>query len=140
MKKNKKSRFINWHKPKISDGKPTKWNWIVKNKKKFILGKNTDIGAFCYINAKEGVEIEDDVQVGSHTSIYSVSTIDNKNGKVVLEKNCRIGSHSVIMPQVTVGKNSVIGAFSFVNKNIPPNVLAYGIPVKIIKKIRSVNK
>ncbi len=44
--------------------------------------------------------------------------------------------HSVIMPGVTVGENSIVGAFSFVNKNIPDNVIAVGIPVKVVKKIR----
>jgi len=103
--------------------------------KNFKLGKNTDIGAFTYINAKNVVEIADEVQIGSHCSIYSVSTIDNKAGKVTLKKNCKIGSHSVIMPRITVGENSVIGAFSFVNKNIPANVVAFGVPVKVIKKL-----
>lgn len=120
--------------PKIEEGKLTKYNWMVQNKDKLKLGKYTDIGAFTYINAKNGVIIEEEVQIGSHCSIYSVSTIDNKNGKVILRKNCRIGSHSIIMPGITIGKNSVVGAFSFVNKNIPPNTIALGIPVKIIKK------
>jgi acetyltransferase-like isoleucine patch superfamily enzyme len=37
------------------------------------------------------------------------------------------------MPNVTVGNNSIIGAYSFVNKDIPDNVVAFGIPIKIIK-------
>jgi len=49
-------------------------------------------------------------------SIYSVSTIDDKTGSVVLKKNCKIGSHSTIMPGVTVGENTIIGAHSFVNR------------------------
>jgi len=130
-------RFKNWKKPKIEEGKLTKYNWLVKNKKNLKLGHKTDIGAFTYINAKAGVVIEDFVQLGSHCSIYSISTIDGKEGKVVLKKNCKIGSHSVIMPGVTIGENSVIGAFSFVNKNVPKNTLALGIPIKIIKKIKS---
>jgi len=107
---------------------------VVQNKDGLKLGYKTDIGAFTYINAKYGVVIEDFVQIGSHCSVYSVSTIDNKKGKVVLKKNCRIGSHSVVMPGVTVGENSIIGSFSFVNSDIPDNVTATGIPVKIIKK------
>ena len=99
------------------------------------LGKRTDIGAFTYINAKHGVVIEDEVQIGSHCSIYSVSTIDNKQGTVTLKKNCKIGSHSVIMPGVTVGENSVIGACSFVNKDIPANSVAYGVPAKVIRSL-----
>ena len=39
------------------------------------------------------------------------------------------------MPGVTVGENAIIGAFSFVNKDVPANTLAYGIPVKIIKSL-----
>jgi acetyltransferase-like isoleucine patch superfamily enzyme len=131
-----KDRFSKWIKPNIREGKLTKYNWLVQHKKNLKLGYKTDIGALTYINAKKGVIIEDFVQIGSHCSIYSVSTIDNKEGEVILRKNCKIGSHSVIMPGVRVGKNSIIGAFSFVNRDIPDNALAYGIPVKIIRKLR----
>lgn len=127
-------RFKNWKFPVIKEGKLTKYCWIVQHKKNLSLGYKTDIGAFVYINAKNGVVIEDEVQIGSHCSIYSVSTIDSKDGAVRLKKNCKIGSHSVIMPGVTVGKNSVVGAFSFVNRNIPDNVTAFGVPVKIVRR------
>jgi len=129
-------RFNRWEYPQIKDGKLTKYNWMVQHKNKLKLGYKTDIGAFTYINAKNGVTIEDHVQIGSHCAIYSVSTIDNKEGPVTLKKNCRIGSHSLIMPGVTVGENSIIGAFSFVNRNIPANVIAVGVPVKIIKEMQ----
>lgn len=130
-----KTRFKNWRAPEITEGQLTKWHWLVRHKKNLKLGEKTDVGAFTYINAQYGVVIEDEVQIGSHCSVYSVSTIDNKSGRVVLKKNCRIGSHSVIMPGVTIGKNSVIGAFSFVNKNVPANAVACGIPAKVIRKL-----
>ena len=79
--------------------------------------------------------ISDSVQIGSHCSIYSESTVDGKVGQVILKNNCKIGSHSSVMPGVTIGENSVIGAHSFVNKNIPDNVIAFGIPAKVIRKI-----
>ena len=129
-------RFKNWKSPEIEDGKPTKWNWVVKHPQNLSLGYKTDIGAFTYINAKNGVIIEDEVQIGSHCSIYSISTIDNKEGQVVLRKKCKVGSHSVIMPGVTIGENSIIGAFSFVNKDIPDNVVAVGVPAKVTKRIK----
>ena len=132
------NRFKKWEKPTIEEGKLTKYNWLVQNAENLTLGDKTDIGAFTYINAKNGVVIEDEVQIGSHCSIYSVSTIDNKEGKVTLKENCKIGSHSVLMPGVTVGKNSIVGAFSFVNKDIPDNVVAFGIPAKVVKKINEV--
>ncbi|PNV83943.1 MAG: acetyltransferase [Sulfurimonas sp.] len=129
------NRFKNWQYPKIEEGKPTKYNWVVQNKEGLELGFATDIGAFCYINAKHGVVIEDEVQIGSHCSIYSVSTIDDKAGKVTLKKNSKIGSHSTILPGVTVGKNSIIGAHSLIIDDIPDDVVAFGVPAKIIRKI-----
>ncbi len=129
-------RFENWAYPKIEEGKFTKYNWLVQHKEKLQLGSRTDIGAFTYINAKNGVVIEDNVQIGSHCSIYSVSTIDDKEGPVTLKDSCKIGSHSVIMPGVTVGENSVVGAFSFVNRDIPPNVVAFGVPAKVVKQLK----
>ena len=132
---NKDSRFDNWKYPKIEEGKFTKYNWIVQHKDKFKLGFKTDVGAFTYINAKNGVIIENFVQIGSHCSVYSISTIDKQEGEVVLKKNCKIGSHSVIMPGVTIGENAVIGAMSFVNCDIPDNVVAVGVPAKVIKSV-----
>lgn len=129
-------RFEEWQPPQIEEGKLTRWNWMVQGVDKLVLGPKTDIGAFTYINARFGVEIEAEVQIGSHCSIYSQSTIDDKHGKVHLKRNCRIGSHSLVMPGVTVGENSIVGAFSFVNKDIPDNVIAVGQPAKIIKELK----
>lgn len=129
-----------WKYPEIKEGELTRYNWLIQHSENLKLGYESDIGAFTYVNAQYGVEIEDFVQIGSHCSIYSYSTIDNKKGRVVLKKNCKIGTHSVVMPGVTVGENSIIGAFSFVNKDIPANVIAYGVPAKVVKTIDSDNK
>ncbi|OGM98918.1 MAG: acetyltransferase [Candidatus Yanofskybacteria bacterium RIFCSPLOWO2_01_FULL_41_34] len=129
-------RFKNWKKPKIKHGELTKWNWMVQHPENLKLGQETDIGAFTYINAKHGVTIGNNVEIGSHCSIYSLSTIDHKKGRVILKRNCRIGSHSTIMPGVTIGTNSVVGAHSFVNSNISDNVIAVGCPVKVLRKIK----
>ena len=131
------NRFSNWKYPEIEDGKLTKYNWVVQNIEGFDLGFETDIGAFSYINALHGVEVKDNVQIGSHCSIYSVSTIDNSHGKVVLKKNCRIGSHSTILPGISVGENSIIGAHSLVNKDIPDNVVAFGVPAKVVHHLNN---
>ena len=128
-------RFKNWKQPKIEEKKlHPKYYFLIQHKDKLELGENTDIGAFTYINAKHRVTIEKHVQIGSHCSIYTVSTIDEKKGKIVIKENARIGSHSIIMPGVTIGKNAIVGAHSFVNKNIPDNAIAYGVPIKIMRK------
>jgi len=65
------------------------------------------MGAFTYINAKFGWTIEDEMQ---------------------------IGSHSVIMPEVTVGEGSVVGPFSFVRRDVPENVTVIGVSAKVMKR------
>jgi len=131
-------KYKEWRQPEyivIGTIALTKWLWCVQYPENLILGRFTDIGAFTYINAKWGVEIQDFAQIGSFTSIYSESSIDGRKGKVIISRNARIGSHSVIMPGVTIGENAVIGAFSFVNQDVPPNVVAAGVPLKIIREL-----
>ena len=126
-----------WKPPVIEDRKiHPKDQFLVHHKDNLELGDKTDIGAFTYINAKHGVIIEKNVQIGSHCSLYSVSTIDSKKGKIVIKENAKLSTHSTVMPGVTIGKNSIIGAHSYVDKDIPDNTVAYGIPVKIIRKIK----
>jgi len=127
------SRFADWKRPEIQHNVLTRYNWLVQYPDGLDLGAGSDIGAFSYINAKCGVVIGEDVQIGSHCSVYSVSTIDNRSGKVVLMKNCRIGSHSTVMPGVTIGENAIVGAHSFVNRDIPANAIAYGVPAKVMR-------
>jgi acetyltransferase-like isoleucine patch superfamily enzyme len=124
-----------WKKPEIKHGKMTDFNYIVQYPENLKMGENFDIGTFSYINSKYEVEIGDFVQIGSHCSIYSHSTIDNKKGPVKLMKNCKVGTHSTIMPNVTIGENSIIAAYSFVTKNVPDNEIWAGIPAKFLKKI-----
>lgn len=128
-------RFDDWNYPEIEEGKPTRYQWVVWNLQNFRLGFRTDVGAFTYINAKHGVVIEDFVQIGSHCSIYSISTIDKKLGEVRIKKNAKIGSHCVVMPGVTIGENAVVGAFSFVTEDIPDNALAFGVPARVAKTL-----
>ena len=124
-----------WKKPIIEHGKMTEYNYIVQYPEKLKTGINFDIGSFSYINCRYGVEIQDNVQIGSHCSIYSHSTIDSKQGEIILKKNCKIGTHSTIMPNVIIGENSIVAAYSFVTKNIPKNEVWVGVPAKFYKKI-----
>ncbi len=128
-------RFKDWKHPEFDERGLTKWNWMCQHHENLELGKDTDIGAYSYINARFTVKIEEGVEIGSHCAIYSHSTIDNKKGKVVIKRNAKIGTHSVIMPGVTIGENTIVGAYSYVTKSLPKNVVAYGIPAEVIRKI-----
>jgi len=127
------ARFENWKAPEIRHNEPTIYNWLVQYPDDLVLGHGCDIGAFTYINSKYGVEIGEEAQIGSHCSIYSMSTIDDKQGKVTIGEKACIGSHSTVMPGVTIGKNAIVGAHSFVNSDIPEGAVAYGVPAKVRK-------
>lgn len=131
------NRFENWEFPEIEENKLTKYNWLVQNKQGLKLGKYTDIGAFSYINAKCGVIIEDNVQIGGGSKIYSVDTIGSKKGTVILRKNCKIGANSIILPNTVVGENSIVGACSVLRSgtNIPANEIWAGTPAKKLREL-----
>jgi len=126
-------RFENWRAPEIRHNELTCYNWLVQYPDGLELGHGSDIGAFTYINARHGVRIGENAQIGSHCSLYSVSTIDDKSGRIEIGENARIGSHTTVMPGVTIGKDAVVGAHSFVNRDVPEGVVAYGVPAKVQK-------
>ncbi len=128
--------FKKWKFPEISKDGHTDFGWKAigfdsNNPTKLKIGFGSDISSFTLLIAHNGIIIEPYVQIGPHSSIISKSTIDNKSGLVHLKRNCRIGAYSLIMPGVTIGENSVIGAYSLVNRNIPDDTIAMGIPCKI---------
>ena len=57
------------------------------------------------------------------------------NMPVRIGRNCWIGAGALIMPGVTVGDNTVIGAGSVVTKDLPANVLAVGNPCRVLREI-----
>jgi galactoside O-acetyltransferase len=62
------------------------------------------------------------------------------NIPVHIGKNVWVGANAVIMPGVTIGDNSVIGGGSVVTNDIPPNVVAIGIPCRIVREIGEKDK
>lgn len=57
------------------------------------------------------------------------------NAPVRIERNVWIGAGVIVLPGVTIGENSVIGAGSLVNKDIPANVVAVGTPCRVLREI-----
>lgn len=57
----------------------------------------------------------------------------NVFGKVIIGDNVFVGHEVIIMPGVTIGNNVIIGARSVVTKDIPSNVVAAGIPARVVK-------
>lgn len=65
--------------------------------------------------------------------VFRTDTPDlNKFGKIEVKDNCFIGYRSIILPNVTIGPNSVVGAGSVVTKDVPPNTVVAGVPARIL--------
>jgi acetyltransferase-like isoleucine patch superfamily enzyme len=108
------NRFYNWKQPDIDKEGWTVYGWRCQHPENLILGRNVDIGCFTYLNAKHGITIEDDVQIGSHCSIYSDNTENNTQGMVMIGKKSLIGSFSLILPGSVIKPNSKIRAYSII--------------------------
>ena len=59
---------------------------------------------------------------------------------VIIEDGVWLGTGVIINPGVTIGKNSVIGAGSVVNRSIPANVVAVGVPCRVLREITDEDK
>ena len=55
-----------------------------------------------------------------------------KFGQIVIHDNCFIGLDSIILPNIEIGPNSIVGAGSVVTKNVPPNCIYAGNPARYI--------
>ena len=97
------------------------------------IGNNVTIKTS--VSLWSGVIIEDNVFIGPGVQFcndkYPKSKQYTDHLKTLLRDNCSIGSGSIILPGVTIGANSMVGAGSVVTKDIPDNAVAYGNPCKV---------
>lgn len=106
------------------------------------VGKNVFINAGCQFQDHGGITLDDDVLVGHNVVIATLNhgMLPDDRASLVPKpvhicKNVWIGAGVVICPGVTIGENSIIGAGAVVNKDIPANVIAAGIPAKVLKPL-----
>lgn len=121
-----------------------------KTNKCIEFGENVEINDYVHIAAGEKVTIGNNVLIASKVFIsdinhgnYSGANQDNpltvphkrtlSTNPVFIDDNVWIGEFVSILPGVTIGKGTIIGANSVVCKNLPPNVVAVGSPAKPIK-------
>lgn len=113
-------------------------------------GKHVHFGEKVYANFNLTLVDDTHIFVGDHTMFgpnVTVTTAGHPilpelrkegyqfNAPVTIGKNCWIGSGVVILPGVTIGDHTVIGAGSIVTKDIPANVVAVGNPCKVLREI-----
>ena len=113
---------------------------------KISIGKNCQIcNRFTAISEGEGIEIGDNVLVGSSVTVLDSDfheidpskRIDGnpKTGKVVIGDNAWIGDRVMILKGTAIGKNSVVAAGSVVSGEFPANVVIGGVPARVIREI-----
>lgn len=137
----------------LTTGRGCRLESFSKNKTcSLIFGDNVQINDYVHINALEKVVIGNNVLIASkvfitdleHGSYKGDMEDSNPESRVVertlssrsvqIEDNVWIGELVSVLPGVTIGCNSIIGANSVVTKSIPKNCIAVGNPAKVIKK------
>ncbi len=88
----------------------------------------------------DGIRVEDDVFIGPNVSFSNDKFPRSKKyldmyDKTLIEKGASIGAGAVIIPGLTIGSNSMVGAGSVVTKNVSPNSVVFGNPAKHIRFI-----
>lgn len=94
----------------------------------------------CGVQIWDGIEIEDDVFVGSNVTFTNdkYPHSQNENWTLLKTRVCKgatIGAGTTILPGITIGEGAMIGAGSVVTKNIPAGELWVGNPARFVKKI-----
>ena len=104
------------------------------------VGKHCWIGPNVILDGSGGLEIGDYVSISAGVQIYSHDSVkwaisggkeSYEYAKTIIESNVYIGPNVIIQKGVKIGNRVVIGANSFVNKDILDNSKAYGTPIKI---------
>lgn len=110
--------------------------------KNITLGKGVFINSGCCFQDQGGITIGDGALIGHHAVLATINhdfdpirRATNHPAPIVIGKNVWIGAHVTITPGVTIGDGAIIAAGAVVTKDIPANVVAGGIPAKIIKEI-----
>lgn len=114
------------------------------------IGENVDIGWQNTIAVGKRVVLEDNVRLASRCYLagfpgHPEDPIDRatglpetpeQTGDIILKKNVWLASGVTVLAGVTIGENSIIGAGSVVTRDIPANVVAAGVPAKVLRPIK----
>lgn len=118
-------------------------------------GKNIHFGNNVYSNFNLTCIDDTDIYVGDNTMMavnVVLATATHPilpslrlkglqcNMPIKIGKNCWLGAGVIVLPGVTIGDNTVVGAGSLVNKDLPSNVVAVGNPCKVLREIGEKDK
>jgi acetyltransferase-like isoleucine patch superfamily enzyme len=111
--------------------------------KNITIGKDVFINSGCHFQDQGGITIGDGALIGHCVVMATLNhgldfnkRHDLQPAPIVIGKNVWIGSNVTILPGVTIGNNAIIAAGAVVTKDVPENVIAGGVPAKIIRRIK----
>ena len=106
------------------------------------VGKNVFINSGCRFQDQGGIFIGDGVLIGPNVVLATLNHDINpqKRGDMYpapirIGNNVWIGAQATVLPGITIGDGAIVAAGAVVTKDVPANVIAGGVPAKIIKKI-----
>lgn len=99
------------------------------------IGKDVRISLKANLDKRhpKGVHLDDGAYIAFGAVVLCHDMSRNIKRDVYVGKNCFIGAHSILMPGVRIGEQSVVAAGSVVTKDVPPNCIVAGNPAKIIR-------
>jgi len=104
------------------------------------IGKNAAIGLAVQLDVffPELITLKDNCMLGYNTTILCHEFLQKslRLGKVVIGENALVATNCLVLPGVSIGRNSVVSSMSLVNKSIPANSFYGGIPAKRLKARR----
>ncbi len=110
------------------------------------IGKNVFINSGCRFQDHGGIYIDDHVLIGHNVVLATLNHDEDPEHRadmfpksIHIEKNVWIGAHATVLPNVTIGQNSIVGAGAVVTKDVPPDTIVAGVPAKIIRSIHKKN-
>ena len=112
----------------------TKGNFTIVSPFFCDYGYNIEIGENFFMNMDCVILDGAKVKFGDNVFVRRINGLEYAL-PITVGNNVWIGAHVCVLPGVSIGDNTVIGAGSVVTKNIPANVLAYGNPCKVIREI-----
>ena len=104
------------------------------------VGANTAINRRCYLDARQGIEIGDNVNVSPEVYILTYQhdpqspTFASHGAPVVIEDHAWIGVRAILLPGVRIGEGAVVAAGAVVTTDVPPYAIVAGVPATVKKE------